>query len=258
MTGSDHGSLDGRRLLIVGASSGIGREVGLQAAAAGATVAFAARRRELVEAAAEEAGNGAVGLSCDVRDEAACESVVAGTVDRLGGLDALVYATAVDRLVRLAEAGAEVWHDTFATNVVGAGLVCRAALPHLGAARGRAVFISATSVGRPLPGMGVYASSKAAMEEMIRGWRAEHPDQAFVNVRIGSALGTGVMDSWDRDLLMELSPTWQQLGYVHDNGPGEPMSVSEAASAVLAALTSPVWLREISAVHDPGRGPSTG
>ncbi len=245
--------LDGSRILIVGASSGIGRSLGLQAAALGAHVAFAARRRDLVESAAAEAGGGSVGLVCDVRDEGSCAAVVDGTVAALGGLDALVYSTAIDLLVRIADADMETWADTFATNVFGAGLVTAAALPHLRAARGPAVYISASSVDRPLPGMGVYAASKSALETMVRAWQSEHPDLCFATVRVGSALGTGVTDSWDRELLMELSATWGQLGYVHDNGPGGPMTVDQAAAAVVHALTSPVWLREVTAVSDPGR-----
>jgi NAD(P)-dependent dehydrogenase (short-subunit alcohol dehydrogenase family) len=245
--------LEGTRVLIIGASSGIGRTLGLQAAAEGAHVAFAARRQELVEAAAKEAGDNAVGLVCDVREDASCARVVGEAVDALGGLDALVYATAIDVLVRLEDASLEAWIDTFHTNVFGAGRVTVAALPHLRAAKGRAIYVSASSVDRPLPGMGVYASSKGALETMVRAWQAEHPDLCFINARIGSALGTGVTDSWDRDLLIELSPTWAALGYVHDNGPGGPMTVEQAASALLATLTSPVWLREITAVSDPGR-----
>jgi NAD(P)-dependent dehydrogenase (short-subunit alcohol dehydrogenase family) len=246
-------ALDGARILIVGASSGIGRALGLQAAAEGASVAFAARRRELVVAAAAEAGNGAVGLVCDVRDEAACAAAVADSVAALGGLDAVVYATANDVLVRFADAGASTWSDTFATNVFGAAHVTAAALPHLVESKGRAVYVSASSVDRPLPGMGVYAASKAALETMVRAWQAEHPGLCFATVRIGSALGTGVTDSWDRDLTMELSATWGPLGYVYDNGPGGPMTVDQAASAVLGVLTSQVWVREVTAVSDPGR-----
>jgi NAD(P)-dependent dehydrogenase (short-subunit alcohol dehydrogenase family) len=241
------------RLLIIGASSGIGRTLGLQAAAQGDTVAFAARRRELVDSAATEAGGGAIGLTCDVRDEGSCAAVVADTVAAFGGLDAVVYATAIDVLVRIGDASAATWTDTFATNVFGAGLVTAAALPHLRASKGRAVYVSASSVDRPLPGMGVYASSKAALETMVRAWQAEHPDLCFATVRVGSALGTGVTDSWDRELLMELSAGWGPKGYVQDNGPGGPMTVDQAASAILAVLTSPVWLREVTAVSDPGR-----
>jgi NAD(P)-dependent dehydrogenase (short-subunit alcohol dehydrogenase family) len=246
-------ALDGSRILIVGASSGIGRVLGLQATAAGATVAFAARRRELVDSTANEAGNGAIGLVCDVRDEGSCAALVASTGDALGGIDAVVYSPAIDLLTRIETADAALWRSTFETNVFGAALVTAAALPHLRASKGRALYISASSVDRPLPGMGVYASSKAALETMVRAWQAEHPDVCFSNVRVGSALGTGVTDSWDRELLYELSTTWNALGYVHDNGPGGPMTVDQCASAVLAVLTSQVWLREVTAVSDPGR-----
>lgn len=247
------GALEGSRILVIGASSGIGRAVGVQAAAEGATVAFAARRQELVDEAAAEVGGSSVGLTCDVRDEAACARVVAEAVEALGGLDALVYSTAIDLLVRIEEATQQTWADTFSTNVFGAGLITAAALPHLKAAKGRAVFISASSVPRPLPGMGVYAASKAALETMVTAWQHEHPDLCFANVRVGSALGTGVTDSWDRELLTELGATWAAGGYVHPNGPGGPMTVDQAASAILSVLTSPVWLRDVTAVSDPGR-----
>ncbi len=243
--------LDGRRILIVGASSGIGRSLGMQAASAGAGVAFAARRSELVESAAAEAGGSSVGLVADVRDPGACEALVEAAAEALGGLDDVVYSTAIDLLTRLTDADAATWADTFATNVTGAALITTAALPHLRANGGRAVYISASSVDRPLPGMGVYASSKAALETMVKAWQAEHPDVCFALARVGSALGTDVTASWDRELLVELSGGWNALGYVHDNGPGGPMTVDQAAAAVLGVLTSPVWLREITAVSRP-------
>jgi NAD(P)-dependent dehydrogenase (short-subunit alcohol dehydrogenase family) len=242
-------TLSGSKILIVGASSGIGRSLGVQAAAAGAQVCFAARRTDLIEQAAAETGGLAV--PCDVRNEQACRAVVEKTVDHFGGLDIMVYSTAIDVLIRLADAGQNAWTDTLATNVVGAALVTAAALPHLRASGGRAVYLSASSIDRPLPGMGVYAASKGALETMIRGWQAEHPDVAFSNVRVGSALGTGVTDSWDRSLLMELAQVWGTLGYVHDNGPGGPMTVEQAAGAVLDVLASRVWVREITAVSLP-------
>ena len=194
-----------------------------------------------------------MGLVCDVRDESSCAAVVADAVAALGGLDALVYATAIDDVVRATEADGARWRRTFETNVIGAGLVTGAALSHLREARGRAVYISASSVPRPLPGMGIYASSKAALETLVTVLQTEHPDICFTNVRIGSALPTGVYETWDRELIGELSPVWNQLGYTRDNGPGGAMKVEEAVSAILAVLTSPVWLRDVTAVSDPGR-----
>jgi len=52
---------------------------------------------------------------------------------------------------------------------------------------------------------------------------------------------------------MELSAAWGPLGYLQDNGPNAPMTVEQAAEAVLVVLTSPVWLRDLTVTSDPGR-----
>jgi NAD(P)-dependent dehydrogenase (short-subunit alcohol dehydrogenase family) len=243
--------LAGARVLVVGASSGIGREVAVQLAAGDARVVLAARRADRLVEAETEAGHGATSAVCDVRDPAQCDAVVATAVERLGGLDAVVYATAVDPLVRLVDTDLERWRQVYETNVFGASLVTRAALAPLTASGGRMVYISATSVGRPLPGMGAYETSKAALDELVRAWRGEHPEIGFCNVAVGNTLGTEVHQTWDRDLLMELAPVWESRGYVHDNGPGA-MTVPDCATAVVAAITSPVDLRYVVANPAPG------
>lgn len=242
--------LDGKRLLVVGASSGIGAEVSRQVAAQGASVVLAARRADRLAQVAAEAGPAASTVVCDVRRPDDCQSAVDAAIGRMGGLDAVVYATAVDTLIPIADAGADVWQDTFATNVVGASLVVRSALTHLKASRGRAVLISASSTGRPLPAMGVYACSKAALEELVRAWRSEHRDVGFTSVRIGMTLGTEVYASWDPATLAAASPQWAAEGYMLDNGP-DTMSVEEAASAVVVALTAPVCLRDLTVTALP-------
>ncbi len=243
--------LQGARVLVVGASSGIGRAVAARSVAGGAQVVFAARRAEKLEEAIEAAGAGASRAVCDVRVPEQCDAVVRDALTRLGGLDVVVYATAIDPLLRLVDTDAQRWHDVLATNVIGASLVCRAALAPLTDSGGRMVFISASSVGRPLPGMGAYETSKAALDELVRAWRGEHPEVGFCNVAVGNTLGTEVYQSWDPALLGELSVVWEARGYVHDNGPGA-MTVDDCASVVLAAMTSPVDLRYVLANPAPG------
>ncbi len=250
-------ALAGRRLLVVGASSGIGRAFSIAAAQAGARVAFAARRRELLESAVQEAGPAAVAVPCDVTAEPEVQRAVEQTVEALGGLDDVVYATAVDPLVRIADVDAAAWTRLLATNVVGASLVTRAALPHLKAVRGRVCYISATSVGRPLPGMGAYASSKAALEELARAWRSEHRDVAFGTVAVGMTLGTGVTASWDPALLGELSPSWGAEGYLLDNGPGT-MECDEVAAALIAIVGAPTFMPYVAVLPDPARTTAIG
>src|ERR1700749_4476938 len=95
--------LEGARVLVVGASSGIGREVAVQLGVAGARVVVAARRADRLSEVIAAVGGDTASVGCDVRDPAQCDAVVTGAVEHLGGLDAVVYATAVDPLVRLVD-----------------------------------------------------------------------------------------------------------------------------------------------------------
>ncbi len=182
----------GRRVLVVGASTGIGRVIGSTLADAGAHVAFAARRGDVCKEAATDAGGTAIGLECDVRDEAQCQRVVDQTVAGLGGLDDIVYSAGAISVVALKEADADWWRRTFEINVMGAALVTRAALPHLQESRGTAVYLSSvSSTGAPWPGVGVYTSTKAALNRMIESWRSEHPEVGFARILVGPTAGGG-------------------------------------------------------------------
>ena len=156
------------RTVVVGASSGLGRCIGVGLAHRGAQVALLARRRERLEAAAKDAGSSAVAVECDVTDEASCRSAIANAADALGGIDNLVYTPAIGPLVRIADTDAETWRRVFDTNVIGAALVTAAALPYLTASAGKAVYLSsdAGTLGPPWPGLGAYGVSKAALERL--------------------------------------------------------------------------------------------
>ena len=200
--------LSGRRVLVIGASSGVGRALGLRAAAAGARVAFAARRVERCAEAAQQAGNGAVALRCDVREEAECKSLLGAVEDAFGGLDALLYATGLSPLAMLETATAGEWSEVLAANVTGASLVTAAALPALRASRGRAVYISSYSVRMPLPGLGLYRVSKVALDALIECWRMEHPDVDFTRVVVGNTAGTDFAAAWEPERLRAALDVW--------------------------------------------------
>src|ERR1700722_13147496 len=118
------------RTVVVGASSGLGRCIGVGLAQRGAQVALLARRRERIEAAAEEAGSGTVAIECDVTDEGSCRSAINEAAEALGGIDNLVYTPAVGPLVRMVDTNAETWRQIFDTNVIGAALETAGAGPH--------------------------------------------------------------------------------------------------------------------------------
>ena len=144
------------RTVVVGASSGLGRCIGVGLTKRGAQTALLARRLERLEAAAKEAGPGAIALACDVTDPESCGSALAEAARQLGGIDALVYTPAIGPLASLVDIDVDTWRRVFDTNVIGAALVTTAALPHLTESEGIAVYLSSVSASLtpPWPGSG--------------------------------------------------------------------------------------------------------
>ena len=105
---------------MIGASSGLGRCIGVGLAQRGSTVALLARRKERLEKAAVEAGAGTLAIGCDVTDEASCRDAIAEAADGLGGIDALVYTPGIGHLSRSRTPTSTTWRRVFATNVTGA------------------------------------------------------------------------------------------------------------------------------------------
>jgi NAD(P)-dependent dehydrogenase (short-subunit alcohol dehydrogenase family) len=210
------------RTVVVGASSGLGRCLGIGLAQRGAHTALLARRQQRLEAAAEEAGPGTLAITCDVTNTESCRSAVNQAAEGLGGIDALVYAPGIGPLARLADMDAETWRRIFDTNVIGAALVTAAAMPHLTDSSGTAVYLSSVSASTtpPWPGLGAYAVSKAALDKLVEAWRGEHPTVGFTRVVVGECMG-GEGDSmpefandWDQELAAEVMPLWFARNYM--------------------------------------------
>jgi NAD(P)-dependent dehydrogenase (short-subunit alcohol dehydrogenase family) len=234
------GRLKGRRVLVVGASAGIGLVIGQRLCAAGAKVAFAARRKEVCEEAAKGSGGTAIGLSCDVTDEAQCQQVVADTVAGIGALDDVVYSAGAIPLIALTEADAYWWRLTFETNVMGAAFMTKAALPHLKQSTGSMVFLtSISSIGAVWPGLGVYTATKAALNRMVETWRSEHPEVGFTRVFVGPTGDAGTGTQYDASA-MEHMARWPSLGVHSGTELCTPACISEAVEMVLNSA-SRVW-----------------
>jgi NAD(P)-dependent dehydrogenase (short-subunit alcohol dehydrogenase family) len=228
------------RAVVVGASSGLGRCIGIGLARRGARVALLARRLDRLVGAANEDGLDAVAIRCDVTDEESCRTAIAEAASELGGIDALVYATGVGPLARLEDIDAETWRHVFATNVTGAALVTAAALPHLESSSGVAVYLSSVSASQtaPWPGLGAYVVSKAALEKLVEAWRAEHPSVGFTRVIVGDCAGgegesaTEFSSGWDMDLAAVVMPMWVARNYIA----GSLLEVDELVNAVETVL----------------------
>jgi NAD(P)-dependent dehydrogenase (short-subunit alcohol dehydrogenase family) len=229
------------KIVVVGASSGLGRCIAVGLSRRGEQVAVLARRLSMLQEAAEEAGGDTFAIACDVTDEESTKMAIEESANRLGGIDALVYTPAISPLKRLAETDADTWRRIFDTNVIGAALVTRAALPSLTESRGVAAYLSSISGSftPPWPGLGGYSVSKAALDKLIEAWRIEHPAVGFTRVVVGDTAGgegdsmTQITSDWDLDFANELIPIWLSSNYLA----GSLMDVEEMVRVVHTVLT---------------------
>lgn len=229
-----------RRIVVVGASTGLGRCLAIGLAGGGAEVAMLARRKELLDEAAAEAGPGAHSIACDVTDEESCRAGVAASVEALGGIDGLVYCPGVALLRRIEDLTAADWRRVFDTNVTGAAVFTAAALPHLAKAYGTALFFSSVSASftAPWPGLASYTVTKAALDKLVEAWRTEHPEVGFTRLVVGDCGGgegmaqSQFISGWDLELLGEMYPTWLSRGLLA----GRIFDVKELVHTVDAIL----------------------
>ncbi len=198
--------LDGRTALVVGASSGIGRSIALRLTGLGASVVLAARRTEKLETLAAEIGAAGV-VTADVRIPEDCERIIVEATFAAGALDLVVYATGTSPLKPLADLDGPDWSTTLATNVIGASLVTRAAIPVL-SPNAIVAYLSSETVGRPRHSLVAYAASKAALEEVVRGYRVEHPEVRFACLALGQTIGTDFGNGFSSDSLGAAWPSW--------------------------------------------------
>jgi NAD(P)-dependent dehydrogenase (short-subunit alcohol dehydrogenase family) len=168
------GRLKGRRAIITGADSGIGRAVAIAFAREGADIALnylpseEEDAREVV-ALIEKAGRKAVALPGDISQEAFCVELVDQAKESLGGIDILVNVAGKQTTVEaIADLTTEQFDQTFRTNVYAMFWLCKAALPHMPPG---ATIINTTSIQsyQPSPGLLDYASTKAAITAFTHG-----------------------------------------------------------------------------------------
>jgi NAD(P)-dependent dehydrogenase (short-subunit alcohol dehydrogenase family) len=251
------GALDGKRALVVGASKGLGRAVALRLAREGAAVSLAARSTGLLEEVQRECGNEAIVVPCDVRDPDACTAVVTRTTAAFGGLDALIYAPGKGVVSELWKTTQEQWRLALDINVVGAGLVTGAAVPHLEASQGAAIYFSSVSANLVPPwiGLGLYLASKAALEKCVQVWKLEHPTVRFSTIVVGSTAGGEFFHSAeipDPDALDRFRDEWWRRGYIAQ----QQLVPEDQAKAVVDILTSDaqidvMWVRSRTSLQLP-------
>lgn len=189
-TGSQR--LAGRRILITGGASGIGRATAELFVKEGARVALLDREGSNVPTVAS--GMGAFAAVADVTDSVAVKRGVEGAAAALAGLDGLVNAAGVAGAQLLSEIDEAQWRRVLEVNLTGPLLVARAALPFLEINPSATIVNVASGIAlRPFAGQGAYAASKAGLLALTKVLAQELAPKIRVNATCPGPTDTPLM-----------------------------------------------------------------
>jgi short-subunit dehydrogenase len=221
--------LRGARVLLTGASSGIGAALARRLAAEGARLVLASRTRERLDAltgSIRAAGGEAVAAPADVADPAQRAGLIETAVAALGGLDILINNAGVGAAGWFADATEERLRRIFEVNFFAATELTRLALPHLRQGRHPMLVNVSSVVGRrAIPGSSEYAASKFA----LTGWsEALRPELARLGIHVLVVSPGGVATEFKDNLIEErFLLNWQTR---------RGMSADRCAQIIVAAI----------------------
>ncbi|MNO26980.1 putative oxidoreductase YghA [compost metagenome] len=182
------GRLSGRKAIVTGADSGIGRAVAIAFAREGADVVLSYMPEEEEDAKqvlklVQEAGRTAIAIPGDLKDEAYCEQLVDTAVKQLGGIDILANIAGKQQFVPdIADLTTKHFDDTFKTNVYAMFWLCKAAVKHM---QPGSTIINTSSIQayNPSPILLDYATTKAAINTFTKSLAQQVADKGIrVNV----------------------------------------------------------------------------
>ncbi|MBN1208985.1 MAG: SDR family oxidoreductase [Myxococcaceae bacterium] len=170
-------SMQGKTVIITGASAGIGEELAVALASRGANLVLAARGEEAlaqVKQRCEQAGGRAITVGTDVTDPEACRRLVDRAVEAFGGVDILVNNAGISMWARFEEiTDLSLFDRVMRVNYLGAVYCTHHALPHIKARKGLLVAISSLTGKTGVPTRTGYSASKHAMQGFFDSLRIE-------------------------------------------------------------------------------------
>ncbi len=170
-------SLANKKIIITGASSGIGKAIAEEASKVGAHIVLASRTYEkLIELKQDLVpyGNTIVCVQTDVTKPEDCDHLIKESVDQLGGVDILINNAGISMRAPFEHVKLDVLKEVMNVNYWGAVYCTKAALPELLKSKGSLVAVSSVTGFKGLPGRTAYASSKFALNGLFESLRMEY------------------------------------------------------------------------------------
>jgi glucose 1-dehydrogenase len=237
--------LDGRKAIITGASSGIGRATVERLAGEGANVCvnyYSDREAEAANAVAERArSNGApraIAVQADVGNEADVKRMIAQVDDEFEGVDLLVNNAGIEKQVPLLEMPLETWNEILQTNLTGAFLCLReAAKVMAGSGGGTIVNMSSVHEFIPWPGFAHYCASKGGMKLLMETAARELAPKKIrlVNIAPGAIvtpINTFVLDDPEAKHAVESEIPLGRMGQPEEIAAAVAWAASDQASYI--------------------------
>lgn len=166
-------NLKNKRVLITGASQGLGAEVARQLHAQGARLSLVGLDKDKLRQLSEELGPDHHWQLCDVRDEQSVLAALESAIESLGGIDALVLNAGISSIGTVRICPPSAMNETIDVNIKGASNFVHHALAELQKNSGYILFVSSSITMITTPGTAAYAASKAALVHFAEALRLE-------------------------------------------------------------------------------------